>query len=182
MVTPPAKAGRRHKLEFDLLGDAERVLDLDAEVADSAFELRVSEQKLNRSQVPRFLVNLGGLRPSHRVGTIGRAIEPSAGNPRMHDPRILSRREVRLSPKAAREQISPVPCVDVGEPVPDRCSGRFGDFEPDRSTGLPLDHSGTVSHLATDANVVDLQPYKVAAPQLAVDGEIEQGEVALTVL
>ena len=134
------------------------------------------------SQVARFLVNLGGLRPSHRVGTIGRAIEFSARDPRMHDPRILSRREARLSPKTAREQISPVPCVDVGEPVPDRCSGRFGDFEPDRSTGLPLDHSGTVSHLATDANVVDLQPYKVAAPQLAVDGEIEQGEVALTVL
>jgi hypothetical protein len=41
MVTPPAKAERRHKLEFDQLGDAERVLDLDAEVADSAFELRV---------------------------------------------------------------------------------------------------------------------------------------------
>jgi hypothetical protein len=100
----------------------------------------------------------------------------------MHDPRILSRGEVRLSPKTAREQISPVPCVDVGEPVSDRCSGLFGDFELDRSASFPLDHDGTVSHLAADANVVDLQPHKVAAPQLAVDGEIEQGEVALTML
>jgi hypothetical protein len=68
------------------------------------------------------------------------------------------------------------------EPVSDRCSGLFGDFELDRSTSFPLDHGGTVSHLAADANVVDLQPHKVAGPQLAVDGEIEQGEVALTML
>ena len=58
----------------------------------------------------------------------------------------------------------------------------FGDFELDRSTGLPLDHGGAVSHLATEVNLVDLQPYEVATPQLAVDGEIEQGEVALTML
>ena len=89
---------------------------------------------------------------------------------------------MRLSPKAAREEILPVPCVDPREPVSDRCSGLFGDFELDRSTRFSLDHRGAVSHLATDANVVDLQPYKVTAPQVAVDGEIEQGEVALTML
>jgi hypothetical protein len=40
---------------LDLLRNAKRVIDLDAEIADGAFELSVSKQQLNRSQVPVFL-------------------------------------------------------------------------------------------------------------------------------
>ena len=86
---------------------------------------------------------------------------------------------MRLSPKAAREEILPVPCVDAGEPVSDRCSGLFGDFELDRSTRFSLDHRGAVSHLATDANVVDLQPYKVTAPQVAVEARLNKARSRL---
>jgi len=35
--------------EVDLLGDTERIIDLNAEVANSAFELHVPEQQLHRS-------------------------------------------------------------------------------------------------------------------------------------
>ena len=64
-------------LELDLLGNAERVVDLDAEVADRAFELRVPKQKLDRSEVARFLVDLGRLRPAHRVGAVTGRVKPN---------------------------------------------------------------------------------------------------------
>jgi hypothetical protein len=52
------RQGRDGSSEFNLFRDAERVLDLDSEIADRAFQLRVAEQKLNRSQVPRLLIDL----------------------------------------------------------------------------------------------------------------------------
>ena len=39
--------------ELDLLRDAKRIVDLDAEVANSAFELRVLEEQLDRPQIAR---------------------------------------------------------------------------------------------------------------------------------
>jgi hypothetical protein len=56
----------------------------------------------------------------------------------------------------------------------------FGDFELDRSAGFPLDHRGAVPDSAPDAHIADLEPHEVAAPQLAVEGQIEQSEVAST--
>jgi len=42
--------------EFDLLRDAEGVIDLDPEVADRALQLRVAEQQLRGRQVAGLLV------------------------------------------------------------------------------------------------------------------------------
>jgi len=55
---PIDRAATVLKSEFDLLGDAERVIDLDAEVADGAFELRVPKQQPHCSQVAGLRVNL----------------------------------------------------------------------------------------------------------------------------
>jgi len=43
--------GRTGDSKHNLLGDAEGVVDLDAEIADGAFELRMSEEKLYGSKV-----------------------------------------------------------------------------------------------------------------------------------
>ena len=59
----PAEAG--FDLEFHLLGDAERVVDLDTKVTDGAFEPCVPEQELNCPQIAGLLVNLRGLGPTH---------------------------------------------------------------------------------------------------------------------
>jgi hypothetical protein len=55
----------------------------------------VPEKQLHGSQVARFLVYLCRLGPSHRMRAIGRAIKPSARDPRMNDPGILPGRQVR---------------------------------------------------------------------------------------
>jgi hypothetical protein len=96
------------------------------------------------------------------------------------DPSVLSCRDVRLIMKAAREEVLPVPWNAIGDPIADCCSGLFGDFELDRSAGFPLDHRGAVPDSAPDAHVVDLEPHEVTAPQLAIEGQIEQSEVAST--
>jgi hypothetical protein len=75
--------------QLDLLGNAERVADFDAEVADSALELRMPEEQLDGSQVARLLVDLRRLRPTHRMRAVGGAVQPSGLDPSMDDPCIL---------------------------------------------------------------------------------------------
>ena len=54
------------------------------------------------SDCPFFYI-LCGLGPSHRMRAIGRAIKPSARDPRMDDPGILPGRQVRLRSDPARK-------------------------------------------------------------------------------
>jgi hypothetical protein len=96
------------------------------------------------------------------------------------DPSVLSCRDVRLVMKAAREEVLRVAWNAIGDPIADCCSGLFGDFKLDRSAGFPLDHRGTVPDPATDTHIVDLEPHEVTAPELTVEGQIEQSEVAST--
>src|SRR6202795_3335616 len=106
------------------------------------------EQQLNRPQVPRLLVDLGRLRPAHRVGAVGRAVEPGTLDPGMDDPRILPGREVRLRPEAAREEVPSIPGLDLGKPGSDRGSGLFGNFELNRPARLFLNDGCAVSNPA----------------------------------
>ena len=57
----------------------------------------------------------------------------------MNDAGVLSRREVRLLPDTAREEIAPAFPGQVRQPLADRGSSLLGDFELDRATGLLRD-------------------------------------------
>src|SRR4051794_40079700 len=67
---PTRWRGRSSQSEFDLLGDAESVINLDPEITDSALQLRMPEQQLNRSQIAGLTIDLGRLRAAHRVGAV----------------------------------------------------------------------------------------------------------------
>src|SRR5215469_18822111 len=91
-------------LQLDLLGYGKRVVYLDAEIAHRAFQLRVPEKQLHRSQGCPF--SYISVRPwsvasnaCHRP-----AIKPSARDPRMDDPGILPGRQVRLRSDPAGER------------------------------------------------------------------------------
>ena len=114
------------------------------------------------------------------MGPVSRAVETGAFDPTVDDPSVLSCRDVRLVMKAAREEVLPVRWNAIGDPIAECCSGLFSDFELDRSAGFPLDYRGAVPDSAPDAHVADLEPNEVTAPQLAVEGQIEQSEVAST--
>jgi len=168
--------------QLDLLRDAERVVYLYAKIADCAFELCVSEQQLNRPQIARLLVDLGRLRPSHRMRAIRGAVKPGALDPGVDNSCILSCREVRVRPEAAREEIRAVFRADLRKPGLDRGAGLLGDLELNRPACLLLNDSGAVSNSVAGADIVDLQAHKVAASEFAIDGKIEKSEVARSVL
>jgi hypothetical protein len=54
-AVPEAGPPTGFDLEFHLLGDAQRVVDLDTKVTDGAFEPCVPEQELNCLRLPVFL-------------------------------------------------------------------------------------------------------------------------------
>ena len=113
-------------LQLDLRGNAEGIVDLDAEVVDSAFEFDVSRSELNPLRFPVFFVDLRRPRSPHRVR---RAVKSGTPDPGIDDPSILSRRKMRLLPEAAREEVLATPRRDPGKPVLDRCSCLFCDFD-----------------------------------------------------
>ena len=46
---PTGRRGRGSQSEFNLLGDAESVINLDPEITDGALQLRMPQQQLDRS-------------------------------------------------------------------------------------------------------------------------------------
>src|SRR5262247_1247298 len=96
----------------------------------------------------------------------------------MDDPGILSGRQVRLRSDPAGKEVPGVPASNVGKPRLDRGSGLLGDLELHRPARLLLNDGRAVADPTTDADIVDLQPHEIAAPEFAVDREVEQGEVA----
>ena len=66
----------------------------------------------------------------------------------------------------------------MGDPGGDRLPGLVGQLEPHRLPGLVLQDDGAMGNGAAGGDVTDATVDHVAAAQLAVDGEVEEGEVA----
>ncbi len=78
--------------ELYLFGNSQRVINLDPEVPNCAFQFSVSKEDLDSAQVTRLLVNQSCLGPSHRMGSIGGRLKTNAAYPSMEDARVLSSR------------------------------------------------------------------------------------------
>ena len=79
--------------DVDFLSDLDRVVDLDAEIADGALDLGVAKQELNGSEVPGSSVDQRRLGPPERVRAEFQRIETDAGNPLADEAGILSSRQ-----------------------------------------------------------------------------------------
>jgi hypothetical protein len=80
--------------------------------------------------------------------------------------------------EAARPQMFRSDHHGIFEPSRDSLSRSLDDLEADRFTRLALDDRSAVLDLSGSIDVSDLQFYQVAAPQLAVDGEIEKRQLS----
>lgn len=94
------------RLQFNLLRDSQSVLHLNTKVANRAFELRVTEQNLDGSEVTRLLVNLHCLGSPHGVGAIGVSVKPDGRNPAVDNPGILPRGQMMRHLPTAWKQIT----------------------------------------------------------------------------
>ena len=73
----------------NFLSNFDRVVDLDAEIADGALDLGVAEQELNGPKVTGSSVDQGRLGPPERVRAEFQRVETDAGNPLADEARIL---------------------------------------------------------------------------------------------
>ena len=96
----------------------------------------------------------------------------------MDDPGVLTGREVRLRSDPAGKEVPSAPASNVGKPCLDRGSGLLGDLKLHRTARLLLNDGRAVTDPAADADIGDFKPHQIAAPEFAVDREVEQGEVA----
>jgi hypothetical protein len=69
-------------LEVNLFGNRQGVINLDAKIANGAFELCVTKQNLNGAQISCLPVNQGRLGSAQGMGSAGREIETDGAWPR----------------------------------------------------------------------------------------------------
>jgi uncharacterized protein (DUF2336 family) len=105
-------------------------------------------------------------------------VQTDAGDPVRQQAGILAGGEAAALVAAAMEQKIAETLPARRDVVVERLARLLGDFEPDRKTGLVLPNDGTVDGIAMWRDVLDPEAHYVAAAQLAIDREIEEGQVA----
>src|SRR5208282_466543 len=108
-------------------------------------------------------------------------IEPNATYPVAEETGILSGREALLGPTLCGKKELSLPPVCHAEAFIHSLPGLFRDFEPHRPAGLLLPDRRSLNGVSVRGNILDLKSDNIATAQLAVDGEIEQRQVALAV-
>jgi hypothetical protein len=84
--------------KFYLLRKPKSIVHLNAKIADSRFDLRMTEQKLNGAQIFGLAIDLRNLRATQRMSSERTVVQGYALDPTVHDPRILLRRYMWLRP------------------------------------------------------------------------------------
>ena len=81
-------------LHLRSLSKGEGILDVNAEIADRALDLRVSEQNLHGAEISRLLIDDGRLGSTQRMGPVVLPAQPDPGNPFVNKASILPRADV----------------------------------------------------------------------------------------
>lgn len=164
--------------DINLFGNGERVVHLDAEIADRAFDLDVAEQELHRSQIPRPPVDQRCLGPAQGMGAKHSWIKPDACHPIGKKASILAGCHRPIAPAAPSEQILTWPLAGFLQEVVNGLPGLIRQLELDRPPGLLMPDGRTIDRIAIRSDIFDPQGDDVATTQLAVDGKVEKGKVA----
>ena len=96
----------------------------------------------------------------------------------MHDPGVLSRRNMRRFGEATRKQVLLRLQLRLLDPGGDRSPRRLGQFKLHRPLGLSLHDHRPGQDLVAVRDVANAQIDEIAAAQLAVDREVEHGQVS----
>jgi hypothetical protein len=71
----PAVADQLARLHLGLLGDLQRIVKLDPEIPDGAFEFGMAEEELNGPEVPGSPLDQRRFRAAKRMRSIGRGVQ-----------------------------------------------------------------------------------------------------------
>jgi hypothetical protein len=164
--------------DVDFLDDLDSIVNLNTEVADSAFYFGVAEQELNCTQISGSAVDQGCFGSAKGMRTEFQPIETDAGDPLADQPCILSRRQpTPAATTPCEKDIASFPACQT-QIIVKGLTRLFGQLEPDWSTCLLLPDCSTVESVAVRSYVIDPNCYDITAAQFAIDREVEQREVA----
>jgi hypothetical protein len=164
--------------DINLFGNRERVIDLDAEIADRAFDLGVTKQELYSPKVASAPVDQRGFGPAKGMGAEHPRIKPDACHPATKKARILTGCQGLARPEAPGEQVLTWFLAGCFQEVVDGLPGLIGQFELDRSSRLLLAYDRAIDGISIRRDIFDPQGDDVATTKLTVDGKIEQRKVS----
>jgi hypothetical protein len=178
------RAGRllpvRMVSDFGLLCNLQGIVNLNLQLSDSTLELCMPQQQLYRSEILRPLVDQGPFCAPQRVGGVLSRVQADPRFPRLRDPRILPRRDMRGASQAAWEEELTGAELGLGDPSLHRLSCLVGQFKLHRLPGLLLHDGCSGNGFPAMRDIVYPEFDDVAATKLAVDRQIEQGKVSGT--
>jgi hypothetical protein len=105
-------------------------------------------------------------------------VEANCCNPARDEPSILSGRHAAVVITTATEQKFAGFLASGFDVIVDGLSRLLRQLKPDGSTGLLLPHCGAINRIPAWCNVLDPKSDDIAAPQLAVNRQIEHCQVA----
>jgi hypothetical protein len=163
--------------DINLFRYRECVVYFDPEIAHCALDLRVTEQELDGPQVACASVDQGRLGSPEGMRGKPFWIKPNARHPIGKKSGVLTGAHGPALSTASGEQVLTGPCWLLSG-----SRRQLDGFDPSTrlhwSPRLPLPHGCAIDCIAIRSNIIDLQGDNIATTELAVDGKIEQGEVA----
>lgn len=176
----PSEHARRPQVlsDFDALGQDKSILNVDPEIPDRVLDLGMAEQNLDRTQISSRAVDHGRFGAPHGVGAVVFPPQSDRGDPFIDEPGILPRAHRMAGTDTAwKHEI-----IDGATPPQQPCcearAGVRGNFKLHRSPGLPLNDHRAVADFSSGHEIADLQLNQIAASQLAIDRQVEQGAVS----
>lgn len=116
------------------------------------------------------------------MGAVGSGVETNQRCPVVQQTTVLTRGQViAWTAPARKEPVAPSTPAQA-EPGGERLAGRLGQLERDGPASLLLDHGGSKPDRVAEVDVRHTKTHEVAAPQLAVDRDIEHGQIASAAL
>lgn len=136
----------------------------------SAFNLRMSEQKLDCAKIAGAPVDQNCLRPAQWVSPKLGRIEPDARHPLLHEANVLTCCEATLAVPSSRKQYLTCLATCQTKILVNRETGLIRQFEAYWPAGLLLPYCGAIHRITAGRHVIDANSNNVTAAQLAVDG------------
>ena len=140
---------------FNLLCNRECIVDVDAEIPNSALNLRVAEQELDGPEVTCSSVDHRGFGTPHGMGAVGEGIQPNRAEPRPKQAGVLARRHRPLSIDPARKERLTFLQALLLQPARHSLPGLLRDLELNGPARFPLHDSGSGPHPPIEGHIVD---------------------------
>jgi hypothetical protein len=130
-------------LHLRAFSQRKRILNIDAEVANRALDLRMAEQDLHGAEVSRLLVDDRRLGSAERMGAVVLRAQSDPGDPFVDEPRVLPRANMIGMINPAREGKVVESASSTFEPCEQTATGRLEELELNGAAGFLLKYDSS---------------------------------------